>query len=422
MDEQCARARGEGNSIGARRARDARASLARPTRARATDSRAATRGDARETRARGRAERTRGTGARGRAWGMESARARAVALAERVVASARTLDAVIVTPVVMRARAFAREQWPPDHAWVAEVERVRELAAFEAYARATREAEGGKADASATSVDARVWGSEGALARDEGLETRVADVCAAVEALFLESPASPRRAAEAEADDGTGGDGGVERARAPSRAPMVSPSRDEGERERTPLASPSFDERDVVFEDSPEPEHRVLVVPRALALDGAALRTVQTNAVSFVPPREKSSSSRRLTGKVSGRASAYWSGRAESQKPLVVRVPPSSPPSPECPIPSPPPAVKTTAHPPTPPWYLKRIDRETRSLQRSARTLIDWTSETLRDVCPSLDGTTARTPQIPHISWFDVSECDAVALLTPVDDHRAKRE
>jgi len=351
----------------------------------------------------------------------EPARARTSRFA-RARAARRAIGAR-VRDVVAFARAFAREQWPPDAAWVAEVERVRELAAYEAYARDGRgatDARGCATEPSAVDVDASASAVRAVRASASTLERRVDDVCAAVEALRLESPASSRRGDAIEAEDAVDGDE-IERARTPS-----TPSRDAGDGERMSVTSPSFEGRDVVFEDSPEPEHRVLVVPRALARDGAALRTVRSNAVSFVAPRENESNSRRLTGKVTDRASAYWSGRAESTKPLVVRatpISPPSPPSPECPIPIlSPSAKKTTAHPRTPPWYLKRIDRETRELQKSARTLIDWTSDALRDICPILDDATTHTHQIPHISLFDGSECDAVALLTPVDDVRVKRE
>ena len=248
--------------------------------------------------------------------------------------------------VVRRVKLELREQFPPPDVWFEHMERLEEVAAFEAAER----------ERAAAVVERRVMVSARRRRRRKTSANR-----------RLQSLRS--RASEDVIDASVD----VEELDVDFERCALSPCE----------ASTSYDENDYVFDeedgdDHGTDEHRVVVVPRALALDGAL---PQSNTVSFVPP-PKATRALKLTGKVidSSKANTFWAGarsRTEfdfSRDAPVVRVTPSSPASPECPIPSPPHAEKT-AHAETPPWYLKRLDRESRELAKTARTLIDWTTD-----------------------------------------------
>lgn len=311
------------------------------------------------------------------------------------------------------AKRFAVEQFPPDAAWIEHADRVRELAAYEA-------AFGVESDAMAC------------VPSSASVEGRIDAVCARVDALVLESPATVSGVGTSEDDDEDERDeeDGASDAVADDATVIVLEAVDDDDDDDEGVdadriastamcssSSPSFDERDVVFETTPERddaprEHRVVVVPKMLILDDTL---PQSNTVSFVPPRE--AASRKLTGKIT-KASAYWrnvrGGNDDIDRPIVVRFAPPMPLSPECATPSPPAVVKTlSAYPETPPWYVKKFNAETRELQKTARTLIDWTTETFNELCPDLDDFTYT------LSWFDTAEA---AVAGPSRSERAKLE
>ncbi|CEF96586.1 unnamed product [Ostreococcus tauri] len=312
------------------------------------------------------------------------------------------------------AKRFAVEQFPPDAAWIEHADRVRELAAYEA-------AFGVESDAMAC------------VPSSASVEGRIDAVCARVDALVLESPATVSGVGTSEDDDEDERDeeDGASDAVADDATVVVLEAVDDDDddddegvdedriasTEMCSSSSPSFDERDVVFETTPERddaprEHRVVVVPKVLILDDTL---PQSNTVSFVPPRE--AASRKLTGKIT-KASAYWrnvrGGNDGIDRPIVVRFAPPTPLSPQCATPSPPAVVKTlSAYPETPPWYVKKFNAETRELQKTARTLIDWTTETFNELCPDLDDFTYT------LSWFDTAEA---AVAGPSRFERAKLE
>ena len=291
--------------------------------------------------------------------------------------------------VVRRVKLELREQFPPPDVWFEHMERLEEVAAFEAAERerATAVVESSSDGVgAATSTPEDVGEPEASVASVAGSED-VIDASADVEELNLD----------------------FERC-------ALSPCE----------ASTSYDENDYVFDeedgdDHGTDEHRVVVVPRALGLDGAL---PQSNTVSFVPPPK----ALKLTGKVidSSKANTFWAGARSrtgfdfSRDAPVVRVTPSSPASPECPIPSPPHAEKT-AHAETPPWYLKRLDRESRELAKTARTLIDWTTDLFDVSAPDADAPTTESHLDADVTvnsktkmenvWINVGECDLVIAV-----------
>ena len=91
-----------------------------------------------------------------------------------------------------------------------------------------------------------------------------------------------------------------------------------------------------------------------------------------------------------------WHGRASQQRPVATN-------------------WKTMPMQPmiVPPWYVKKFNAETRELQKTARTLIDWTTETFNELCPDLDDFTYT------LSWFDTAEA---AVAGPSRSERAKLE
>lgn len=303
---------------------------------------------------------------------------------------------------VRRVKLELLEQFPPADVWFEHMERLEEVAAFEA---AERERAAAVADASSDGVGAATstWEDVGEP------EASVASVA---------SVAGSEDVIDASVD--------VEELDVDFERCALSPCE----------ASTSYDENDYVFDDEDGDdhgmdEHRVVVVPRALALDGAL---PQSNAVSFVPP-PKATRALKLTGKVidSSKANIFWAGarsRTEfdfARDAPVVRVTPSSPASPECPIPSPPHGTdaQKTAHAETPPWYLKRLDRESRELAKTARTLIDWTTD-LFDVSaadadasttesqPDADVAVRRKTKMENV-WINVGECDLVITVPSSD-------
>ena len=173
--------------------------------------------------------------------------------------------------VVRRVKLELREQFPPPDVWFEHMERLEEVAAFEAAERerATAVVESSSDGVgAATSTPEDVGEPEASVASVAGSED-VIDASADVEELNLD----------------------FERC-------ALSPCE----------ASTSYDENDYVFDeedgdDHGTDEHRVVVVPRALALDGAL---PQSNTVSFVPPPK----ALKLTGKVidSSKANTFWAG------------------------------------------------------------------------------------------------------------------
>ena len=75
----------------------------------------------------------------------------------------------------------------------------------------------------------------------------------------------------------------------------------------------------------------------------------------------------------------------------------------------------------TPPWSFKRIDRETRELAKTARTLLDWTTgagdappDFLSALTADVDASVAKLALANE--WFDVTDAgDIVLALTPSD-------
>lgn len=345
---------------------------------------------------------------RGRA--MASASAVVGFVRTRVGARARAIRPWLVaraTAVAARVRREFDEQFPSDEAWLARMEELDELAAFEAAMAFEEEAANARrAEAEMVAVDA-----EETIDRVENVdEEDEANVDGRTNVDVLERLDSVVARLDAIALDDDDGDEVVDDESETSTSYDATDAIDvvvSASPERV-LLSPVFDEADYVYETSPEGDHRVVVVPEALVLDGSV---PQSSTVSFVAPKK-------LTGKVleKSKASAYWAGvrrnRDEfSAQPLVIRARPSPPVSPECPIPSPVATQTKAAYAETPPWYMKRLDRESRELAKTARTILDWTTEAASQILfedsGANDGDATQKTKLDHI-WFDTGECDLV--------------
>lgn len=346
---------------------------------------------------------------RGRA--MASASAVVGFVRTRVGARARAIRPWLVAraaAVASRVRREFEEQFPSDEAWLARMEELDELAAFEAAMALEEEAANARrAAAEIVAVDAKemidrlenVDEEEKANVgrTDVDVLERLDSVVARLDAIALD-------------DDDDDIDDVVDDAAETSTSYDATDAIDvvvSASPERV-LLSPVFDEADYVYETSPEADHRVVVVPEALVLDGSV---PQSSTVSFVAPKK-------LTGKVleKSKASAYWAGvrrnRDEfSAQPLVIRARPSPPVSPECPIPSPVATQTKVAYAETPPWYMKRLDRESRELAKTARTILDWTTEAAKEILfedsGANDSDATQKTKLDHV-WFDTGECDLV--------------
>jgi hypothetical protein len=303
------------------------------------------------------------------------------------------------TAVAALVRREFEEQFPSDEAWLARMEELDELAAFEAAMAFEEAANARQMTIETASVDAEERGSidrvgnvdeedeeEGKRRTDVDVLERLDDVVARLDAIALDDDVDD---IVSEAETSTSYD-------ATDAVDVVV------------SASPVFDEADYVYETSPESDHRVVVVPEALLLDGSV---PQSSTVSFVAPRK-------LTGMVleKSKASAYWAGTRRSRdefsaQPLVIRARPSPPVSPECPIPSPVATQTKAAYSETPPWYMKRLDGESRKLAKTARTILDWTTEAAREILfedsVASDANATQKTKLDHV-WFDTGECDLV--------------
>lgn len=347
---------------------------------------------------------------RGRA--MASASALVGFVRTRVGARARAIRPWLVaraTAVAARVRREFDEQFPSDEAWLARMEELDELAAFEAAMAVEEEAANARrAAAEVVAVDAEevidrlenVDEEDKAKANVDGrtdvdVLERLDSVVARLDAIALDDN-NDDDVVEGEAETSTSYDA----TDAIDVVVSASPER--------VLLSPVFDETDYVYETSPEGDHRVVVVPEALVLDGSV---PQSSTVSFVAPKK-------LTGKVleKSKASAYWAGVRRnrdgfSAQPLVIRARPSPPVSPECPVPSPVATQTKAAYAETPPWYMKRLDRESRELAKTARTILDWTTEAASQILfedsGANDGDATQKTKLDHV-WFDTGECDLV--------------
>ena len=346
---------------------------------------------------------------RGRA--MASASAVVGFVRTRVGARARAIRPWLVAraaAVASRVRREFEEQFPSDEAWLARMEELDELAAFEAAMALEEEAANARrAAAEMVAVDAKemidrlenVDEEEKANVgrTDVDVLERLDSVVARLDAIALDDDDDDiDDVVDDEAETSTSYDA----TDAIDVVVSASPER--------VLLSPVFDEADYVYETSPEGDHRVVVVPEALVLDGSV---PQSSTVSFVAPKK-------LTGKVleKSKASAYWAGvrrnRDEfSAQPLVIRARPSPPVSPECPIPSPVATQTKVAYAETPPWYMKRLDRESRELAKTARTILDWTTEAAKEILfedsGANDSDATQKTKLDHV-WFDTGECDLV--------------
>ena len=303
------------------------------------------------------------------------------------------------TRAVARLKREWAEQFPSDDVWAAEMDRLDELAAFEA--ESLREALD-EAEASTSEVAPGV---------DEG---EVDAVAAAAEALTL--------VACDEDDD----DAARECAVVDAHSSGDERDDDDSDVSCTPAKSTaSFDEADYVYDDEAEDAeiklsaggHRVIVMPKALVLQEGVLP--HSDAVSFVAPKDDR------------KPRTFWRNDAARRRDIVpvVRAP-RSPISPEAPIPE---RAMTSAgdnvitHPDTPPWYQKRFDRETRELAKSARSLLDWaasaTSEFLADGTPTLAPAHAATTHAGKLvqktsyepTWIDCGE-DCLVVDLPVSN------
>jgi hypothetical protein len=306
------------------------------------------------------------------------------------------------TRAVARLKREWAEQFPSDDVWAAEMDRLDELAAFEA--ESLREA----LDAAEAST------SEVAPGVDEG---EVDDAAAAAEALTLVA-----------CDD----DDDAARECAVVDAHSSGDEHDDDDPDvlyTPPKSTASFDETDYVYDvvedDEAEDaeikpsagEHRVIVMPKALVLQEGVLP--HSDAVSFVAPKDDR------------KPRTFWRNDAARRRDIVpvVRAP-RSPISPEAPMPeraTTSAGDKFTTHPDTPPWYQKRFDRETRELAKSARTLLDWaasaTSEFLADGTPTLTPAHAATTHAGKLvqktsfepTWIDCGE-DCLVVDLPVSN------
>lgn len=331
----------------------------------------------------------------------------------RVGARARAIRPWLVaraTAVAARVRREFDEQFPSDEAWLARMEELDELAAFEAAMAFEDEA----ANARRAAVEMMAVDAEEMIDRVENVdEEDKANVDGRTDVDVLErldSVVARLDAITLDDDDDDDDDNVVDDEAETSTSYDATDAIDvvvSASPERV-LLSPVFDEADYVYETSPEGDHRVVVVPEALVLDGSV---PQSSTVSFVAPKK-------LTGKVleKSKASAYWAGvrrnRDEfSAQPLVIRARPSPPVSPECPIPSPVATQTKAAYAETPPWYMKRLDRESRELAKTARTILDWTTEAASQILfedfGAADGDATQKTKLDHV-WFDTGECDLV--------------
>lgn len=349
---------------------------------------------------------------RGRA--MASASAVVGFIRTRVGAHARAIRPWLVaraTAVASRARREFQEQFPSDEAWLARMEELDELAAFEAAMALEEEAVNARrVEAEIVTIDAEetVDRVENVDEEDEAnvdgqtdvdVLERLDSVVARLDAIELDDDDDDDDVDDV-VDDEAETSTSYDATDAIDVVVSASPER--------VLLSPVFDEADYVYETSPEGDHRVVVVPEALVLDGSV---PQSSTVSFVAPKK-------LTGKVleKSKASAYWAGvrrnRDEfSAQPLVIRARPSPPVSPECPIPSPVATQTKVAYAETPPWYMKRLDRDSRELAKTARTILDWTTEAAKEILfedsGANNGDATQKTKLDHV-WFDTGECDLV--------------
>jgi len=297
------------------------------------------------------------------------------------------------TRAVARLKREWAEQFPSDDVWAAEMDRLDELAAFEA--ESLREA----LDAAEAST------SEVALGVDAG---EVDDAAAAAEALTLVA-----------SDD----DDDASRECAVLDAQLSGDEHDDDDPDVlcTPAKSTaSFDETDYVYDvvDDDEAEdaeiklsageHRVIVMPKAVVLQEGVLP--HSDAVSFVAPKDER------------KPRTFWRNDVARRRDIVpvVRAP-LSPISPEAPIPersTTSTGDKVTTHPDTPPWYQKRFDRETRELAKSARTLLDWAAGT-PTLAPAHAATTHAGKLVQKTSfeptWIDCGE-DCLVVDLPVSN------
>lgn len=345
-----------------------------------------------------------------RARAMASASAVVGFVRTRVGARARAIRPWLVdraTAVASRVRREFEEQFPSDEAWLARMEELDELAAFEAAMALEEEAANARrAEAEMVAVDA-----EETIDRVENVdEEDEANVDERTDVDVLERLDSVVARLDAIALDDDDVDDVVDDEAETSTSHDATDAIDvvvSASPERVFL-SPVFDDADYVYETSPEGDHRVVVVPEALVLDGSV---PQSSTVSFVAPKK-------LTGKVleKSKASAYWAGVRQnrdrfSTQPLVIRARSSPPVSPECPIPSPVATQPKVAYAETPPWYMKRLDRESRELAKTARTILDWTTEAAKEILfedsGASDGDATQKTKLDNV-WFDTGECDLV--------------
>jgi hypothetical protein len=60
---------------------------------------------------------------------------------------------------------------------------------------------------------------------------------------------------------------------------------------------------------------------------------------------------------------------------------------------------------------MKRLDRESRELAKTARTILDWTTEAASQILfedsGANDGDATQKTKLDHV-WFDTGECDLV--------------
>ena len=402
----------------------------------------------------------RGSTARGR-WRAVTARARAWATAVGPAVAAR------VGRAIARAKREFREQFPSDEEWARAIDEAREVAAYEEATRARRAV--GETAETREGVDSCV-----------DLASVVEKVSVRVEDVETEETGAGRDAVDVGQDDDDDDDDDDravgKRAKGDDELEVDAPStppRDEvsssrafespvrvhaidadaspESRPETPagdddsIASPSFDENDYVFDESEDEEEdiacvcvepSIVVVPEALMRDRGALPDV--DAVSFVPPK-RAHARTRLTGDVVKAATRreYWrnarrGARASPSRRFVVRASAPSTPSPS-PEPKPGAAspraeldavaedVDVVVTGDTPPWSFKRIDRETRELAKTARTLLDWTTgagdappDFLSALTADVDASVAKLALANE--WFDVTDAgDIVLALTPSD-------
>jgi len=397
---------------------------------------------------------------RGR-WRAVTARARAWATAVGPAVAAR------VGRAIARAKREFREQFPSDEEWARAIDEAREVAAYEEATRARR----------AVGETAK---TRGGMDSSVDLASVVETASVGVEDVETEATGAGRDAVDVGRDDVGRDDDDDDRAvrklangdderevDAPSTPPrddtsssrafespvrvraidmdaspesrLATPARDDDS-----VASPSFDENDYVFDDEDENENiacvcvepSIVVVPEALVRDRGALPDV--DAVSFVPPK-RAHARTRLTGDVVKASSRreYWRNarrgvRASPSRRFVVR---ASAPSSPSPLPEPKPGasspraeldavaedVDVVVTGDTPPWSFKRIDRETRELAKTARTLLDWTTgaadappDFLSALTADVDASVAKLALANE--WFDVTDAgDIVLALTPSD-------